>query len=121
MSDGVPPEYLAEPRRYFLEWIPQLLRDHPDARRHFGQAGSIAQFHLTGDRGGWWYFVLADGDVTVGEGEHAAPGFTLAMAVEVWRRLNRSEVNGLRAWLRGDIKMTGSKRQLWRVARLFKK
>jgi putative sterol carrier protein len=116
---GVPPEYLEEPRRYFLEWIPELLRQHKAANKHFGKVESIAQFHLTGERGGWWHFVLGKGEVVVAEGEHPAPGFTLTMDVEVWRKLNRGEVNGLRAWLRGDVKITGSKLQFLRVAKLF--
>ena len=120
MSEGVPPEYLAEPRRYFLEWIPQLLRDHAAAGGHFGKVDSVAQFHLTGDAGGWWHFVLGKGTVAVAEGEHAKPSFTLTMDVEVWRKLNRGEVNGLRAWLRGDVKIAGSKLAFMRVARLFK-
>jgi putative sterol carrier protein len=118
-QDGVPPEYLDEPRRYFLEWIPRLLAQHREANKHFGKVQSIAQFHLTGERGGWWHFVLGQGEVVVTEGEHPTPGFTLTMDVEVWRKLNRGEVNGFRAWLRGDVKITGSKLQFLRVAKLF--
>jgi putative sterol carrier protein len=118
-KDGVPPEFLEDPDRYFLEWIPGILRNNLDANKHFGKVQSVAQFHLTGERGGWWHFVLGNGDVVVSAGEHARPGFTLTMAVETWRRLNRGEVTGLRAWLRGDVKITGSKLQFLRVARLF--
>ena len=119
-SEGVPAEYLEEPGRYFLEWIPQLLRDHDGASEHFGRMNAVAQFHLTGDRGGKWYFELGGGTVTVGEGLHAKPSFTLTMPVEVWRKLNRGQVGGLRAYIRGDIKLTGSRWKLLRVARLFK-
>ena len=118
-SPGVPAEYLAEPRRYFLEWIPALLKEHADAGKHFGKVESVAQFHLTGERGGLWHFVLGRGDVVVSEGLHPKPGFTLTMDVEVWRRMNRGELNGVKAWLTGDVKVTGSKLQLLRVARLF--
>lgn len=119
MADGVPPEYLAEPRRYFLEWIPQLLREHGQAHGHFGKVDAVAQFHLTGAGGGQWHFVLGKGAVAVGEGTHAHPSFTLVMDVEVWRRLNRGEANGFAAWLKGDVKITGSKLKLLRVAKLF--
>jgi putative sterol carrier protein len=119
VSDGVPPEYLAEPRRYFLEWIPALLEQHRAAHGHFGKVRSVAQFHLTGDAGGWWHFVLGGETVAVAEGAHPAPGFTLTMDVDVWRRLNRGEVNGLKAWLKGDVKISGSKLQFLRVAKLF--
>jgi putative sterol carrier protein len=119
VSEGVPPQYLEEPRRYFLEWIPELLREHRDANKHFSKVRSVAKFHLTGERGGWWHFVLGEGDVRVDEGQHPTPGFTLTMDVEIWRRMNRGELNGLKAWLKGDVKITGSKLQFLRVARLF--
>jgi putative sterol carrier protein len=119
VSEGVPPEYLAEPRRYFLEWIPQLLDQHREANKHFGKVESVAQFHLTGDRGGWWHFVLGKGAVVVAEGEHPKPGFTLTMDVDIWRKMNRGELNRVKAWLKGQVKITGSKLQFLRVARLF--
>jgi putative sterol carrier protein len=118
-KQGVPPEYLAEPRRYFLEWIPDLLRQHAKAHGHFGKADTVAQFHLTGEEGGWWHFVLTKDTVAVAEGVHPTPGFTLTMDVDVWRRLNKGEANGFAAWLKGDVKITGSKLKFLRVARLF--
>jgi putative sterol carrier protein len=119
VAEGVPPEYLAEPSRYFLEWIPSLLAQHEQAHGHFGKLEAVAQFHLTGERGGWWYFELGGGRVHVGEGRHAKPSFTLTMDVDVWRRINRGELNGLRAYLRRDLQLEGSRWKLWRVARLF--
>jgi len=118
-SEGVPPEYLEEPSRYFLEWIPQLLRDNDGASAHYGRTRTVAQFHLTGDRGGKWYFELGDGKVVVAAGAHAKPSFTLTMPVEVWRKLNRGEVGGMRAYIRGDIKITGSRWKLLRLGKLF--
>lgn len=120
MSEGVPPEYLAEPNRYFLEWIPQLLRDTDGAGTHFGRVEAVAQFHLTGDGGGWWYFELGAGDVDVRAGQHPKPSFTLTMNVDVWRQMNKGELNGLKAWFRGDLKLKGSRIKFWRVARLFR-
>jgi putative sterol carrier protein len=119
MSEGVPAEYLAQPDRYFLEWIPQLLRDNAAAARKLGRVDSVAQFHLTGDGGGSWHVVLGDGQVRVGAGRHGEPSFSLTMDIDIWRRLNRGELSGVRAWLRGDIVLTGSRLRFLRVARLF--
>jgi len=116
----VPSEYLDQPRRFFLEWIPQLLTMHRDGHRHFGRVSSVAQFHLTGETGGWWHIVMGNDQVVVVEGQHPQPGFTLTMEVALWRRLNRGEVNGFAAWVRGDLQISGSKRQFLRVARLFR-
>jgi len=118
MSEGVPQEYLDEPRRYFLEWIPELLRAHDGADDHFGKFEAVAQFHLTGDEGGWYYFALGGGAVDVAEGQHPKPSFTLTMSVDTWRHLNQG-ASGLRAYLRGDVKFQGSRWKFLRVTRLF--
>lgn len=118
MSEGVPAQYLAEPRRYFLEWIPQLLRDTDGAKAHFGKLDAVAQFQLTGDGGGSYYFALGGGGVQVCEGQHSRPSFTLTMSVDTWRQLNQG-ASGLRAYLRGDVKLSGSRWTFLKVARLF--
>ena len=119
MSEGVPEEYLEEPARYFLEWIPKQLDDNQGAHEHFSKANAVAQFHLTGDRGGWWYFVLGKGGVQASEGQHPKPSFTMTMDVDIWRQINRGTLNGLRAYIRRDLKFSGSRWKLLRVARLF--
>jgi len=116
---SVPDEFLAEPRRYFLEWIPSTLRAHDGAAAHFGQVSAVAQFCLTGERGGQWYVELGAGDVRVGEGAHARPSFTLTMSVDVWQQIHRGTLNGLRAYLRGDVTLAGSRWKLLRVGRLL--
>jgi putative sterol carrier protein len=119
-GEGVPTEYLEEPARYFLEWVPQLLRDNRAAAHRFGRVESIAQFHLTGAGGGLWHFVMGDGDVKVESGRHPAPSFTLTMNVDTWRRINRGQLSGVRAWLTRRVAIAGSLRSFFRVARLFR-
>ena len=120
MADEVPAEYLAEPDRYFMEWIPRVLADHPEVEAHIGSGDAIAQIELAGDRGGTWHFVLAGGKVTVDRVAHAEPSFVIAMAVETWQRMNRGELSVPRALLLRRIKTRGSLRALVRVAKLFK-
>jgi len=88
---------------------------------HLGQKRAVAQFALSGDDGGDWYIELGDGAVTPHRGRHDKPSFTLAMSVDTWRSLNKRETSGVRAYLRGDVKITGSVRALMRVAKLFAK
>ncbi len=102
-----------------MEWIPQLLTDVDGAHNHFGKLQAVAQFHLTGDAGGWWYFELGEGRVVVDEGPHPKPSFTLTMDVDTWRALNRGERNGLKAYLTGAVKFKGSRWKFLRVAKLF--
>jgi putative sterol carrier protein len=119
MSDVVPPEYLEDPKRYFLEWLPQLLDATEGARRHFGRLDAVAQFHLTGDRGGWWYIHLGRETVWIDGGRHPSPSFTLTMPVDTWRQVHCGQVSGTRAYLRGDIKFAGSRWKFLRVLGLF--
>ena len=116
---NVPEQYLAEPSLYFMEWIPQLLRETEGAEKHFGRVKAVAQFHLTGERGGSWYFDLGRGPVIVDEGQHAKPSFTLTMPVAIWQKMNRGELSGTRAYFRGDLKFKGSWIKFLRVAKLF--
>ncbi len=119
MSEGVPEEYLAEPERYFLEWIPKQLDTNDGAHAHFAKVKAVAQFHLTGDGGGKWYFVLGGAAVEVSEGQHPKPSFTMTMDVDIWREINRGTLNGMRAYLRRDLKFSGSRWKLFKVAKLF--
>ena len=94
MSNEVPAEYLAEPDRYFMEWIPARLA--PKDHAHLGKKSAIAQFALSGDDGGNWYIELGKGAVVPHAGLHKRPSFTLSMSVDTWRALNRQELNGTR-------------------------
>jgi putative sterol carrier protein len=110
---------LAEPERYFLEWLPTLV-DQDLARRRLAKVEAIAQLQLVGDGGGAWYFELDRHGIAVKGGLHPRPSFTLSMAVDVWRRLNTGELGGLKAYMRGDIAFSGSRVQFFRVAALFR-
>ena len=114
-----PPEVLAEPDRYFMEWIPEQLAPHPAFAAKLGGAGEIAQIELAGDRGGVWHFVLAEQRVAVGRGVHAKPSFVIAMSVETWRDLALGKIGVAGAWVRRKIKTRGSLRAMMRVGKLF--
>lgn len=115
----LPDEYLAEPDRYFTEWLPLRLEENPNLARRVGNTREVAEIRLTGERGGVWHFVLADGDVAIARGSHAKPSFTLTLAVDTWRRMRRGQQNGLTAFLTGKVKLRGSVRALVKVAKIF--
>ncbi len=115
----LPDEYLAEPDRYFTEWLPLKLDENPDLARRVGNTREVAEIRLTGERGGVWHFVLGDGSVVIERGEHERPSFTLTLAVETWRRMRRGQQNGVTAFLTGKVKLRGSVRALLRVAKVL--
>lgn len=118
-QQGIPEEYLEDPRRLFEELVPEMLETHPEARPHFAKGRAVAQIELTGARGGQWYFVMHKGDVRCTPGTHHKPSFRLIMTVETFQGLMRGKLNGLSAWMRGRVKIKGSKIAFLRVARLF--
>ena len=118
MAD-LPPEYLAEPDRYFMEWIPRVLAEQPAIAARAGQVSEVAQIELAGERGGTWHFVLGDGQVVVERGAHERPSFVIAMAVETWRRMRQGQLGVAGAVLRRKVRHRGSLRALLRVAKLF--
>jgi putative sterol carrier protein len=115
----LPAEYLADPNRYFLEWIPRRLGEQPDLSTRFGRTDAVAQIQLTGPGGGLWHFILGRGAVVIEGGQHPRPCFTVSMPVATWRALRTGQASGLGAFLTGKIRIAGSKRKLFQVARLF--
>lgn len=116
----LPPEYLADPDRYFMEWIPKVLADRPDVAAKAGSVREVAQIELSGERGGTWHFVLGDGAVTVARGAHATPSFAILMAVDTWRNLRTGKQGLAGAIVRRKVRHRGSLRSLLRVGALFK-
>jgi len=112
--------FLDEPDRFFMEWIPEQLAAHPAYRAQVGRDHAIAQIELSGDRGGTWHVTMGDGDVAVARGPHAAPSFTIAMAVDTFRKLREGRIGVPGALLRGKIKARGSLGTLLKVGRNLK-
>lgn len=120
MIDKLPPEYLAEPDRYFMEWIPRGLVERPEIAARIGSVDEIAQIELAGDRGGTWHFVLGDGAIAVARGPHERPSFVILMTVDTWRALHLGKLGVPRAVLLRKIRHRGSLRAMLRVGALFK-
>ncbi len=112
--------FLDEPDRFFMEWIPAQLAAHPAYRAQVGRDHAIAQIELSGERGGTWHVTMGDGEVAVARGPHAAPSFTIAMAVDTFRKLREGRVGVPGALLRGKIKARGSFGTLLKVGRNLK-
>jgi putative sterol carrier protein len=113
----LPEEYLADPRRYFDEYVPRRLAEDSSYADRLGDTSAVAQLHLTGDRGGSWHFVVGNGRVEIDAGNHRKPTFTVTMPVDTWRQMRRGEITGMRAFMRGQVRIKGSKLRLFRLAR----
>lgn len=114
-----PREYLDDPSRYFLEWLPQKLEAEDDLSCCVPDVKEIAQIRLTGERGGVWHFVVDHGTLDVVSGAHERPSFTLVMSVDTWRDMERGKRSGFKEFLLRRIKIEGSKLAYLRCAKLF--
>ncbi len=68
---------------------------------------AIYQFDISGDNGGQWNVVIADGNATVSEGTHETPNITISASDENWMKIVAGELNGQTAFLTGKLKVKG--------------
>jgi putative sterol carrier protein len=65
------------------------------------------QLHLTGPGGSDWYIVCDRGKATRHQGTAAEPNCTLTVAAEDWAAIQRGEMDRMRAWMEGRLKIEG--------------
>ncbi len=93
----------------------------PDAFNAAAAQGldAVFQFEITGEGGGNWNVVVKDGTCQVNEGNHEAPSVTLNMSAETWVGMVNKEVNGMQAFMTGQLKATGDIMLAQRIEQLF--
>ena len=77
------------------------------------------QFEITGDDGGNWNIVIKDGTCEVIEGIHTEPTVTLTMSAETWLGMINKEINGMQAFMGGQLKAAGDIMLAQRIEQLF--
>ena len=80
---------------------------------------AVFQFEITGDDGGNWNIVIKDGTCEIVEGAHDAPTVTLTMSAETWLGMINKEINGMQAFMGGQLKATGDIMLAQRIEQLF--
>ncbi|MCJ7809542.1 MAG: SCP2 sterol-binding domain-containing protein [Desulfobulbaceae bacterium] len=80
---------------------------------------AVFQFEITGEGGGSWNVVVKDGACQVNEGSHETPSVTLNMSAETWVGMINKEVNGMQAFMTGQLKATGDIMLAQRIEQLF--
>jgi putative sterol carrier protein len=80
---------------------------------------AVFQFEITGDGGGNWNIIVKDGTCEIVEGSHDEPTVTLTMSDETWLGMINKEVNGMQAFMGGQLKATGDIMLAQRIEQLF--
>lgn len=68
-----------------------------------------------------YYLVVKHGNLDVQQGEHDDPSITLMMGTETLKGVISGEINGMSAFMSGNLKATGNIMLATRLASLFPK
>jgi len=80
---------------------------------------AVFQFEISGDGGGNWNVAIKDGACEINEGTHDAPTTTLTMSGETWLGMVNGEINGMQAFMSGQLKVSGDIMLAQRIPELF--
>ncbi|MFO8046855.1 MAG: SCP2 sterol-binding domain-containing protein [Halomonas sp.] len=77
----------------------------------------VFQFHFSD--AGSHYLVIKDGTLDIQEGEHDDPSVSLSLSTDTLKEIMNGEVNGMTAFMTGQLKATGNVMLATRLTGLF--
>jgi putative sterol carrier protein len=80
---------------------------------------AVYQFDITGEGGGKYYAAIANGALTVAEGEHKSPNITLTMGAQDYIDMVEGRLNGQMAFMTGKLKIKGDMSLAMKLNTLF--
>lgn len=84
-----------------------------------GDLNATFQFNLSGEGGGDWAVVIANGTCTVVEGKVDKPDVTVGMAAEDYVKMTSGELQPVVAFMQGKIKLQGDMNLAMKLQELF--
>ncbi|MFO3797305.1 MAG: SCP2 sterol-binding domain-containing protein [Anaerolineales bacterium] len=81
---------------------------------------AVIQFHFTGAEAGDWYAEIKDGKVTVQQGVHPSPRMTLTADSNDYIKIFTGELDGMRAFMEGKLKLAGDLNLAMKLTQMFK-
>ena len=80
---------------------------------------AVIQFDLSGEGGGQWHAISADGALTVAPGPATSPTLSLAGSAKDYLALINGELKPMAAFMQGKIKVKGDMPLLMKMQSLF--
>ena len=80
---------------------------------------AVYQWDITGEGGGKYNADIADGNITVAEGEHASPNITITVSAGDWLDILNGKLDGQMAFMIGKLKVKGDMSLAMKLKTLF--
>ena len=84
-----------------------------------GDMEATVVFDLSGDNGGQWNVVIANGEAAVSEGEVADPTATISMAADDYVAMTTGDANPVTLFMTGKVKVTGDLSTVMKMQSIF--
>ncbi len=81
---------------------------------------AVIQFVFTGEEAGEWYAEIKDGKCTVHQGKHENPDMTLTADSSDYIKIFTGELDGMKAFMEGKIKLGGNLNLAMKLTQMFK-
>jgi putative sterol carrier protein len=81
---------------------------------------AVIQFKFTGAEPGEWNAVIKDGKVEVQQGAHPTPRMTLTADSGDYVRIFTGELDGMKAFMEGKLKLAGDLNLAMKLMQMFK-
>jgi putative sterol carrier protein len=101
--------------------VDQLFENMPKAFNadKAGDLNATVQFVLSGEGGGQWYVVVADGDCNVEQGAAKSPTATIKMEADDYAALVAGDLNAMEAFMQQKIRVEGDLNTVMKFQTLF--
>ncbi len=101
--------------------VAELFKNMPKAfdAAKAGDLNATVQFDLSGEGGGQWYVVVADGTCTVEQGTFDSPTATIRMEASDYAALVAGELNAMEAFMQQKIRVEGDLSTVMKFQTLF--
>ena len=101
--------------------VSELFENMPKAfdAEKAGDLNATVQFDLSGEGGGQWYVVVADGTCKTGQGKADSPRATIRMEVADYTALVAGELNAMEAFMQQKIRVEGDLSTVMKFQTLF--
>ena len=101
--------------------VSEIFENMPDAfnAEKAGDLDATVQFDLSGEGGGTWYVVVADGTCEVKEGEMESPTATIRMEASDYAALVAGELDAMSAFMQQKIRVEGDLNTVMKFQNLF--